>query len=432
MSLQAALDAYKRQDFATARQLLNPILAAEPDNEHAWTLQMYVAANESEQRDALQKVLSLNPNNQYALEMQAKLGGNLPAPPSAPTESRDDDGNVYEMMWDCKFCGTAKLLGVTHRYCPNCGSAQDAEKRYFPSDAEKVAVKDHEYVGADKVCEACDTPNAGNAEFCTNCGSPLSEEARAKKLASELRAEDAAFERSNAKDQAKRAQELAERDAEQAAKGSKTKWIIIGVVAVILALIAVFIFWTKEVGVVTTGHAWERSIEIEDYNARRKGSWCDNVPSDAYNISETRKVRSHKQIPDGQECSTRRIDQGDGTYREQQECRTKYREEPVYDDYCNYLVNRWEYKRSVEVQGNNKQPYWPRYQLTCEGQRKGCEKESRRQETYILLLENIESKEQYECDVDKKRWENALLKSKWKLNVSGITGGARCSSLQPL
>ena len=31
---------------------------------------------------------------------------------------------TYEMMWDCPYCGTKHLLGLTHRHCPNCGAAR--------------------------------------------------------------------------------------------------------------------------------------------------------------------------------------------------------------------------------------------------------------------------------------------------------------------
>ncbi len=430
MSLQAAFDAYQRQDFDTARQLLPSVLAAEPHNEDAWTLQMYVASSDAEKRDALRQVLRLNPKNQYALQMQAQLGEDMP---SVPSPSHDTSSDVYEMMWDCKYCGTEKLLGVTHRYCPNCGGVQDSEQRYFPSDEEKIAVQDHQFVGADKVCEACETPNAGNAEFCTNCGSPMSDAARAKQLSSELRAEGDAFDQSHEKDQQTREKQHTAEEAEKAAKTQRTKWIIIGVVVALLAFIAVFIFWTKEVSVIATGHAWERSVSIDDYDARHKGDWCDSTPSDAYSLSRTKKVRSHKQVPDGQECSTRRVDQGDGTYREQQECRTKYRKEPVYDMYCHYTVDRWEYSRTAQAKEQGQKPYWPRYQLRCEDQRrKGCEREGGRSESYVLLLQNTDTRESYECDVKKGLWTQARVKSQWKLNVSGMTGGARCSSLQPL
>ena len=37
--------------------------------------------------------------------------------PGAPT----GDEPVYEMLWDCGYCGHKKLLGLTHRFCANCG-----------------------------------------------------------------------------------------------------------------------------------------------------------------------------------------------------------------------------------------------------------------------------------------------------------------------
>ena len=95
------------------------------------------------------------------------------------TPAPQSGAKVYEMQWDCKFCGTKKLLGKTHRFCPNCGAQQDPTWRYFPSDSEKVAVQDHVYVGADIICKACQSLNSGKAEFCGNCGAPLSDAARA-------------------------------------------------------------------------------------------------------------------------------------------------------------------------------------------------------------------------------------------------------------
>ena len=80
---------------------------------------------------------------------------------------------TYEMMWDCEYCNTPKLLGKTHRFCPNCGAPQNPEKRYFPPENEKVAVEDHQFVGADLHCPACSFANSRTANNCGNCGSPL-------------------------------------------------------------------------------------------------------------------------------------------------------------------------------------------------------------------------------------------------------------------
>src|SRR5688572_6267321 len=82
---------------------------------------------------------------------------------------------VYEMVWDCRYCGAQKLLGLTHRHCPNCGAAQDPTARYFPADDEKVAVENHVYVGADMQCRYCDAASSTRAHNCGRCGAALGE-----------------------------------------------------------------------------------------------------------------------------------------------------------------------------------------------------------------------------------------------------------------
>ena len=42
---------------------------------------------------------------------------------------------VYE-LWACRYCGSRKLLGKSHRHCPSCGAPQQNAPRYFPADAE--------------------------------------------------------------------------------------------------------------------------------------------------------------------------------------------------------------------------------------------------------------------------------------------------------
>ena len=86
---------------------------------------------------------------------------------------------TYEMLWDCQYCGTTKLLGKTHRFCPNCGAAQDPRSRYYPSEEDKVAVEDHTFVGVDVTCSVCNTLNNGDSHFCQNCGASLDENGEA-------------------------------------------------------------------------------------------------------------------------------------------------------------------------------------------------------------------------------------------------------------
>ena len=97
------------------------------------------------------------------------------------------DLGTYQMLWDCPSCDTPKLLGLDHRHCPNCGAAQEPARRYYPSDEDKIAVRDHRYTGKDKICPACESPASALAHNCGNCGSPL-DEAKEVKTREEQRA----------------------------------------------------------------------------------------------------------------------------------------------------------------------------------------------------------------------------------------------------
>lgn len=321
-------------------------------------------------------------------------------------------GGTYEMQWDCEYCGTGKLLGLTHRFCPNCGAAQNPDKRYFPAEKDKVAVKDHVYSGADKICPACSNPNGAKAGFCSQCGSPLSEAVSAK-----LHEDKPA----------------APKPAGNQTPSKKTgiKWLII-TLAVLTGIAALLIFWTTEVALSVTGHSWEREIKIENYGPRSESAWCDQMPGDAYQVEKRREERSKRKIPDGETCRTERTDQGDGTYREVNKCVPKYRYEPVYDDRCYFSVDRWAYARSVKAEGKNKEPYWPKFSLKREGVCKGCERAGDKKEALFLHLEDSKNVKLYTCEVQNALWQSAQIKSHWQMEVGAITGGARCGSLQPL
>lgn len=356
------------------------------------------------------------------------------------------DSNVYEMLWDCEYCGTEKLLGLTHRYCPNCGASQDPDTRYFPSDEEKVAVEDHEYVGVDVTCAACSKLNSAKNDFCTQCGAPLTDAAKAKMLASQTRRDGERFQSSGSRDIVKE-----QFDAEMArvgvkkekAKKKKSGGINIkgvALIAVILAIIAgavALLNWTEEAELIVTGHEWERSVDVQRYDTVRVDSWRDSRPSgDNASIifgSCREEQRSTRRIPDGEECTTRRIDQGDGTFREERECRTKYREEPVYDDMCTWEVDRWEYERTASTDGTlSIAPFWPETNIrSCATTRIGCERETNRRDDYIVIFTATDGNETYRCDFSQGEWADIDEGSRWIGEVRVVDSGALlCDTLQ--
>lgn len=348
---------------------------------------------------------------------------------------------VYEMLWDCKFCGTTKLLGKTHRHCPGCGAPQDPNTRYFPSDDEKVAVEDHIYVGADQICPSCQGLNVASAEFCTTCGAPLSEAARARTLESQSRAEGEKFESSGSRDLTKEQFEaemlrVGVRKPPAAGRGMNPliPIALIGFIGLLVVGALVALFWTRETVLVATGHSWAREVTIEDFAARPGTAWRDGLPADAYNLSCRVEQRSVNRIPDGQDCRTVRVDRGDGTFTERQECTTRYREEPVYDERCTYLVNRWAFSHTLaaEGQGLSPEPYWPEVtDLQCPGQaRLGCQREGGRNAQYLVHFSGDEGR-QYQCPFEQSVWQSVPIESVWGAQVRVVDAGAvDCGSLE--
>ncbi len=355
------------------------------------------------------------------------------------------DGKTYEMMWDCGACGTPKLLAKSHKHCPTCGSPQDPTWRYFPPEDEKVAVEDHVFMGKDKVCGACGTPCAAQATFCPGCGSDLDGSKEAATRQDQVVAEGVGFSEDDA--DAANAEHKARRKAEQAAKMADQmppppppkKSMLLPAIAVLagiafIACLGVFFLWKKDVSIVNTGHAWERTIQIEEMKNVTKSAWDDEVPRGAELVECKQEKRSTKQVADGEECSTRRKDNGDGTYSEKQECKTKYKSEPVYGSKCKYRIDEWTSTRKAKASGNGltPEPSWPDSGISRKGNCLGCEREGAKSESYTLKFKDSGSGKALSCTVPQKTWAKVKPKSKWEAQVGVVSGALDCDNLKPL
>jgi hypothetical protein len=353
---------------------------------------------------------------------------------------------TYEMLWDCSSCGTTKLLGKTHRRCPNCGAAQDAKKRYFPPPGEEVAVEGHVFVGVDWHCGACQTPNSRAAEFCVNCGHPREgnvDVALVTDGPAKTDAQGAAVAPPDEPGALRATPEFhfaAERQEAEAA-APETRGVLrryagrlaAGGAGLLAAFFAVAVLWTEKVEVVVERHEWVREIDIERMAARSDSAWCDSMPGDAYNVSRSREERSTRQVADGQECHDVRRDNGDGTFSTSRECSTKYRSEPVYDDRCRFTVNRWGLERTARSDGVRliPEPAWPMVRVSG-GSCLGCEREGARRETLTVALRGrADHGKTWRCDIDSGRWRALGDGELREIEVRVLTGGAVCDTLQP-
>ncbi len=325
---------------------------------------------------------------------------------------------VYEMLWNCTACGTNGLLGKSQRRCPNCGSPQDESKRYFPKPGEEVAVEGHRFEGADWTCGACTTPNGAAAAFCQNCGNPK-EGNKSAKLQTDRIVKDGSLVDNKPKDAA----------APKKAR-SKLPILIAAAVGVVGVVLAFLLLIKKDVTVDIMAHTWTRSIAIERFDAVHESAWCDALPGGAYNVSHTREERSTKQVADGQECHDRQKDQGDGTFKVVNECKTKYKTEPVYDDKCHFDVDRWHHQRDELAKGGlTDAPQWPAVRLAGFGTGRGAEREGTRAEKYSLQLRDAKSGKEHSCDYAEPQWRSIADRSRHSIQVR-LLGTAVCESLK--
>ena len=334
---------------------------------------------------------------------------------------------TYEMLWDCKFCGAQKLLGFTHRHCPNCGAPQNAQERYFPSEAEQTPVAEHVYYGVDVVCAHCQQANSKNSKHCGGCGGALEGMPEVARRADQIMGVDTFSGQSSAQ---VREQQLT---AQPVAGPTKSRSRVVAIVCLSMAAVALVLgltlSWKKSSSFVVTGHTWQRGIAIERFGPVSDSAWCDSLPRNAHDVSSHREVRSTRRVPDGQTCHTRRRDNGNGTFSSRRECKTRYRRQDVYDDRCRFSVDRWTKVRDAIATGTSPESLqWPATKLSHVGECLGCERDGRRTESYQVRLADAAADEQT-CSFDERRWRAFEDGSRWQAQVRVVGHAIDCGSL---
>lgn len=368
--------------------------------------------------------------------------------------TRREEQGRYQMLWDCPACGSEGLLGLDHRFCPSCGSAQDPALRYYPSDDAKIAVEDHPYHGADRVCPACDTPNSAASGFCQACGSPLDDAKAAATRDAKVTAEGESFQgesgddaRAEAREKQREEQERRLRQmsgpdqasATSSADGSdgapprkKRGALLWGCGAVVaLAVVGLGLFcllssmWAKSDDVVVEGHRWERAVQVEAFGPTKDSAWRDKVPSKARDVSCRKKENGSRKVADGETCKTVREDKGDGTFAEIEECKPKYKKEPIYDEWCDFVVDTWAVAKTEQAAGQDLKPRWPTVKVRGDKEREG-----KRTESLKVTVRDSQGTT-HTCEVSQDRWRALEPGATVKASFGGITGLIDCGSLKP-
>lgn len=339
--------------------------------------------------------------------------------------TREEELGTYEMLWDCGACGTAKLLGLTHRHCPACGAPQEASKRYFPSDEEKVATLDHVYTGVDQQCAACGSPSAISAHHCPNCGAPLAEGKAVATKGPERIAETSVFSSSNA-----------ERDGEVPVprQGPAPKRLPVALlVFVALAAFAIFAFTRKKSSTLDiVAHHWRMERPIEVYELVAREAWRDELPSTATGVACHEEARSTRSVPDGETCERVRKDLGNGAFKETRECKPKFRDETIMGTRCRFEAPAWRVARTdrAEGQGLASVRRFAGSGAVRTGLCLGCEREGRVEEVFELEVRAAGSPKTERCAVSESRWRALADGASVVAAVRAVGGGVVCASLE--
>ncbi len=345
---------------------------------------------------------------------------------------------TYEMFWDCGFCGTTKLLGKSQRHCPSCGAPQDEDRRYFPAEHEKVAVEDHVFIGADVECTACGSPNSAAAAHCVGCGAPLADAEEVERVETVV-----AGEQSGTLEERRSTPPAPVRPPPRPTLGQRLKRtdrrVVIALVLVFAGLVTALLLWSRPTELTVLDHSWQRKVDVQEYSQVSGGNWCDSIPSDAYGISRSERVREVNRIPDGEECyedcSTSNSDNGDGTFSQSTSCSTvcttTYREEEVYDTWCDYTVDRWITvdTHTTSGEGLMPPPHWATPSVSnCASL--GCTRIGNKRGTYTVHLEDSDGRDG-RCRYDQDQWAAMPVGARYEGRKRVILGSPVCKALGP-
>lgn len=208
-------------------------------------------------------------------------------------------------------------------------------------------------------------------------------------------------------------------------KTSKSTKMIVGcgcgfLLLVVLAIVAFFIvnsLLTKDAAFQVQGHSWRHEIPVEVYKMSHRTSSCSSMPAGAERVKRTKLDPV---------CTTKRVDQGDGTFKEVRDCKDR-------DDECSYYIGEWKKHRAEQQSGNSLQDNltWPEVRLGRTGECEGCERQGARKATYTVKFKDTSGGKAQECEFsDVNKWRSFTVDSKWKGKVGGLTGSIDCDSLQ--
>ena len=307
------------------------------------------------------------------------------------------EGRILEGVWDCTYCGTAKIRGSVYK-CPRCGRQRDKDITFYLDDktnfVSEEKAKDISR-NPDWLCSYCDGLNPDGDLICRNCGATKEDSEhnyftnKAKRLSAKQQFQTCSTSEKEIVDKEKDEEKVSDA-MERKTPWYKNKKILIGISASILSVLMVlgllFVFLPKMKTVTVQSFSWERITEVQEYKTVQESNWT--LPAGGRLQYTAEEIRSYNHVIDHYETKTRtRTEQvldhyetyvsgyrdlGNGHFQEILSQRPVYRTEtiteqyqepvyknvPIYDTKYYYEIERWVHKENKTTRGNDQDPYW--------------------------------------------------------------------------
>ena len=261
---------------------------------------------------------------------------------------------VYEMVWDCKFCGAQKVIGAhaigivrivgrsrmekraTFRRTPSASRCRTTDMSGRTSCVGIVELRPAIARGVAAIAARRWEKGRASRSARTRCTR------RTRPMPDKLVAELARERSGVAAPAAPTPKKTLSAGLDRAARARRV--VLCG------GLGFAFAFFGRNKCAFTRQRPTSGSapIAIETLNppVALDSAWCDACCLRGRPWTRRhREERVKKQVSGRRKtCSKRKVDNGDGTFHEKQECTPKFKDEPVYDDKCDYRVNPLAYR----------------------------------------------------------------------------------------
>ena len=351
---------------------------------------------------------------------------------------------TVEGKWDCEYCGTTHIPGLT-KVCPNCGNPVSEGQKYYLSGDPMSLPAIRESDGAEWVCRYCGTYNHHDAKTCVNCGGDLAGAedyfSQGKKYKEIPVERNTTVSREHTTAKAVNLEAKNENKEIPLVLKKAPIWLKVAAVWMILVSIIGTIFMPHTVSATVVEKSWHREQEVEVYKTVEDGGWY--LPEGAHDEYqtweinhynhvlkgyETVPVQKSRQVYDGEACSIYTTSNGDGSFDVHESCHSTYRTEwytdyeqravyedvPVYDWYYHYQIERWVPEETLTAEGKTNSIYWPTKELS-ENERYGATKER-----YTVVVEA--KGREHSSKVSEQQYLDAVVGNdvKIKMNSLGI------------